>query len=494
MARQLASAPARPFGLRTVISLSASLALSTTAFAQQPAQGQAAKPAPKSPASVATPLADEPFTIESVGLSFYLPAGAAADGTSIGAQSTVTVEPSDKAWYATITTPRTSNPDTGVRDVAQEAIKQILESSGTYYYGKEAVAHKGKVVAQEDELTINDRPAARFYISLPRGGKQDNLIRGQTIFKVGADRFVIFEFYCSEINFARARGEYELMVGTASFAGAADAATARVAAVEAGLQVLSRLSEAELREIALKLGERWERLYMPAATEAAADEQEIAYRRVRVWLGERGELSGSKPKAGASGVETQQGILVRVDARSLDQGRVLDSQGVYFVSFDRNEEAWTLKNAIREGRKTLTYTETGARSGRSMTISTQSSGDAGKTIKPVIQGDGYLSRVESFMVPQILINHAVPNTYAFYTFQSDTATIRLRRDELSQPPDREGLFVVSTRLKEDSKPMVSRYTEQGELIQTQMPDGSRWEPITLDRLVRLWRDKNLPMD
>jgi hypothetical protein len=448
----------------------------------------------KSALAVATPLSDEPFVIESVGLSFYLPLGAQADATSIGSQSTVTVEPSDKGWYATITTPRTSNPDTTVQQVGEEATRQILESSGTLSKGTEVIGYNGKPISQDFDLSINGRAAARFYIELPRGKGQDPLVRGQTIFKVGNDRFVIFEFFCSKVNFDKSRGEYELMVGTANFSGAEDAATARVAAVDAGVKLLSQLTEQDLREVATKAGERWERLYRPANTEAAADEQEVAYRRMRVWLGTRGELQGSKAAPSKEGVESQQGILVRVDARSLDEGRVLDSQGIYFVSFDRTEEAWTLKNAVREGKKSLNYTETGARSGKSMTINTDTSGEPGRTIKPIIQGDGYVSRVESFLIPQLLIRGGIPGTYGFYTYQSDTATIRLRRDDLSQPPDRPGLFVVATKLKDDAKPMVSQFNQDGDLIQTQMPDGSRWEPIKLDRLVRLWRDKNLPMD
>jgi len=30
-------------------------------------------------------------------------------------------------------------------------------------------------------------------------------------------------------------------------------------------------------------------------------------------------------------------------------------------------------------------------------------------------------------------------------------------------------------------------------MRTELPDGSIWEPITFERLVQLWRSKNLPM-
>lgn len=431
------------------------------------------------------------FRIESVGLSFYLPDGVLAEATRMGDQAVVRLEPGDKLWFGTVTTPRTSNPQTTAEQVADEAIKQILGAAGVVSRGGEVVGLKGQILSRDAALIINERNAARFYVEVPREGKEP-AVRGQTIFKTSADQFVIFEYFTDRSTHDRARQVYETMVASATFAAAGDVSEARAAAVRAGMAALARVSEEDLREIAASRGERWERLFKPGPTGAESDDTEIAYRRVRVWIGPRSDLREGKP--GVDKGDSAQGLLVRIDARSLDGPRVLDSQGVYFVSLDRADEAWTLRNAVREGKETAVYTETGARSGKSITVNTEATGSPGKVIKPTIQGDGYVSRGESFLLPQLLVRAAVPTDLAFYTYQSDSGTIRIRRDELSQQPDRPGVWVLSTRLREDAPPMVSRFTTDGELIRTELPDGSVWEPVKLDRLIRLWRDKNLPMD
>ena len=42
--------------------------------------------------------------------------------------------------------------------------------------------------------------------------------------------------------------------------------------------------------------------------------------------------------------------------------------------------------------------------------------------------------------------------------------------------------------------VISLFNDQGDLIRTELSDGSIWEPIDPKALVRLWRDKNLPLD
>lgn len=442
----------------------------------------------------ASKLVDEPIRIDSVGLSFFPLEGVQGETTSIGGQSSVALKPADGSWVVNVLTPRTSNADTTIEDVCNEAIKQIASGAGAVYQDGKLLGWKGRIIAQEYKLAINGSPAARFYLEVPQGEKDPSLVRGYTVFKVGNDRFTIFDLTTTGKEFEKVRGQYETLVGTAKFMDAGELAASRGAAVAAGLKLMQGIDDQGLRDIVSSSPERWERLYKPGTTGAASDDTEIAYRRIRSWLGKRGELNTARKNDQYRGIDAQEGILVRIDARQIVDGRVFDSQGMYFVSMDREEEAWTLSNNVREGTSRSVATETGARAGKSMTVSTVVTGDPGQTIKPMIQGDGYISRVESFLLPRILIRGGVPADYGFYVYQSDTANIRLRRDELSQPSDAPNVWKISTKLKEDAKAMVSIYNSKGEFIRTEMPDGSRWEPTTLDKLVKLWREKNLPLD
>ncbi len=188
-----------------------------------------------------------------------------------------------------------------------------------------------------------------------------------------------------------------------------------------------------------------------------------------------------------------------------DSGLVIDSTAIYFLSRDRQEEAWSVVNGLRElkkspggglvvGKDTRTITEVGARSGAKLSVSISGGGVPERTIKPSIQGEGYISRLESLLLPQILVKLATPADFGFYAYESAAEQIRLRRDSLDAPPDRPGLWRLTTRLHEDARPQTTLLTSTGLLIESQLGDGRAWAPTDLKSLKRLWEAKQLPMD
>jgi hypothetical protein len=152
-----------------------------------------------------------------------------------------------------------------------------------------------------------------------------------------------------------------------------------------------------------------------------------------------------------------------------------------------------VRNAIRKDGKTDTVTEIGARTGKSLVVTIEGTGLPQRTVKPVFQGDGYISRVEAWLLPQLLVKSRVTSDFAFYSYQSEAGSVCLRRDTLEQPIDKPDCWKLTSKLSDDKKPQVSYYNGKGELIRTELPDGSIWEPISFPRLVQLWQGKNLPM-
>ena len=53
---------------------------------------------------------------------------------------------------------------------------------------------------------------------------------------------------------------------------------------------------------------------------------------------------------------------------------------------------------------------------------------------------------------------------------------------------------ITSRLNEDAPPQVAYLTNEGTPIRTELADGRVWEPTSYEKLVRLWRDKSLPLD
>jgi hypothetical protein len=441
------------------------------------------------------------------------PVGATIERTEIASAATIQITPEDRTWILNIQTPRTTNPDLTAADLADQIVLQLARAAGDIFIPdqrnpgrKERIGAVGEFIEPRTTILINDRPAERVYVVAPVRGSDPPRMRGYTVFKISPTQFVTFELIATRAMEQAARTAYETILATATFDDPSAAAAERAAGIRAGLELMRTIDEPALRDLAQSHGERWERLFRPAPTGADADAQEIAYRRIRVSEGTRGEVSRSSTAGG----DRERGIVVRIDARGLDGDRIIDSESIFFVNYARTVEVWSVRNAVRQRETTpparrdrlanaaparpLTFTEIGGRTGTAMTVRIEGTGQSPQTIQPILEGDGYVSRVEGYLLPFILARSRIPLDYAFYAYQSDSATIRLRRDSLSESPDRPGLWRVVTRLGEDRGSQTTLLNEQGALIRTELPDGSIWEPTTLPRLESLWRSKGLPLN
>jgi hypothetical protein len=463
----------------------------------------------------AVELSGDLFRVDSAGMHLYLPAGAIAQTTRAGDNTSIQILPSgpNPTWLVNLNTPQSSNPEQTPLTIAEEVLNQLLASVGVMdrKVGRDGilqerlVSTRGEVIqpARALELAGADlrerRPAARFYVRLPRGQGAAAVVRGYTIFQVAPGRFVTFDLVTTAPEFAASRRFYETMVGTVRFQDTLAAATNRGEAITAASELLARLSPSDYEAAMAKLQDQWYRLARQPAGTSDGEAHEIAYRRVRAWKGRRGELDTRRPQSKWAAGDRQEGYLVRIDARFLQDGRIVDSVGVYFMSPDRREEAWSLQVAIRDPSRSnpATWMETGARSGSSMSITVTGSAQENLGATPHIPDQAYITQVEGFLLPYLLMQVEAPGDYGFYIYQSETNNVRLRRDELIRRPasgPRGEAWTLTTRHNEDREPQTSIYNEAGQLLHTSLPDATLWTPTTLRRLADLWRSKGLPME
>lgn len=468
-------------------------------------------------------LAAEPVRLESVALTFYPPQNCRVQSTSVGGSATIEIVPeniaADAAWYLVIKSPRTSNEDLTAAQVADGYLIELIAANGLVFdAGKGMKGPQIKEMWERNEITsvgnflgfqglVQSRhrdveipgfpdKAEQYFVSLPSGTGESPMIRGMTVVKTAPGQFVTFELFTQQSYFDRARDLYTVLLHAATIGDPAEIAESRSSAVMAGLALMDRLSPGDFEEIVRSAGERWERRFKAASTRHAADAEELGYRRIKVWKGRRGELNPKASPGRYNATEMQEGYLVRIDARLIEKKELIDSQSIFFVTADREEEDWSVSLKVQAMNRTnvRTFTETGTRRGRSLTVSVGGTGNPGITSKPVIESAGYISRVDSYLLPQILVKTRLTGDFGFYCFQSDTGHIRLRRDRVSEPPETPDTWILETRLSEDGKTQTSTYTSEGRLVVSLLPDGTVWEPIEFDRLVRMWRSKGLPMD
>lgn len=451
--------------------------------------------------SGAVELADEPQYLESIGLSFLPPAGAKVIQDTAGKEAKIVVVAADESWQINVTSPRTTNPDLTVTAACDELIAKLMERVGQVDKATQEIRTLGKLLSRTDKIVLDPaRPellGEQFVVGLPRSKDVPDTVRGYTLVKIAADRFVNFELITSADHYQNAGAIYQIVIRTAKFADPEKAQAERSAAIAAGRTVMASVNDEALRELLAQRNGRFERLFRPAVSGSRSDETEIAYRKISCEFGARGRLDPSRAVKDYNTAEKEEGYLLRTDARYVNGDRVVDVSGTFFLRPDRSLEAWVIRQAIRQIGKNDAVgisTEKGAREDNIISVVTEVTGQPNESVKTQISGEGYLSRLESLLLPQILIRSKVPTEFAFYVYQSEAGKVQLRHENLEQPPDRPGLWKLTTHLSEDRKPMVSLYNDQGDLIRTELPDGSVWEPIDLKALVRLWRDKNLPLD
>ncbi|MBX9738048.1 MAG: hypothetical protein K2X32_14090, partial [Phycisphaerales bacterium] len=274
--------------------------------------------------------------------------------------------------------------------------------------------------------------------------------------------------------------------------------------------------------------QQWFRFFKPGLKGDGSDEEELGYRSIRYWAGTRDDLattgSGSNanpagPDAAArsqpAGPANPAGTLCRVDARIFvrlpakgattrtpatgsaapDASlRIIDSQAIYFLSSDRGEETWSIRMTIKDpdGGRPQVYTETGARTGDLLTIALNSPSEDGKTIRPLIQGAGYVSQLEAQLLPRLLVRSRTTADVGLYAYRSESKSVVLRRDKLIADPKGRDLWVVTTRHREEPDVQTSVLNSEGDLLRSELSDGRVWEAVTPTELFNRYRTKGLP--
>ena len=483
------------------------LGLPLISGAVQPPTGTPPKPA-KQPSPSAVQLAEEVYHVDEVGLSMRLPADTMVEATRIGDRVTRQVAPSDATWIMNIQTPKTKNPEATIQQAMDDTVALIQGSVGVMDPDQKVVLEtQAKIIDRVSNLKINGTAAERVYISVPRENS-DRLVKGYTIFKASPTQFVVFELLVAESQFQKARPLYETSVGTAVFEGSEGESAARAAAIKSGAAFLATVTPDDYAAASGDGKELWQRLYRPAPSGSPADAEELGYRGVKFWKGKRGEIDPSRPKSTWSKTDQEDGWLVQVRGRLvIDKARVADTIGIYFMTPDRSEEAWSVRTAVRrrdgkpdpnakdrEKAQEITAMETGARTGKELEILVKESGMAAERIKPFFQEEGYLSQFETFLLHRLLVAKRIQTEVGFYAYQSRTRKVSMRRDDVSREPGTRGAWEIKTSYFDDTASQSSLYNERGELISAELGDGRVWEPVNPELLMHLWQQKGLPVD
>jgi hypothetical protein len=463
----------------------------SVAFAQnnQPNAGR-----PLAPAAGAIEFNPKPFRVESMGLTISLPKDANASSTSIGAQSALEIIGPDNLWYVAARIVESGDLKLSLAEVAETNLRTQF-GDGVLMVGN--VGSSGATLLERvQNLQVGTLPAERFYVLGPQDGKDAKKVRivyGVTFIKLGPGRFAYFETSMGEPQFEKARPQIEATVATAQFADKPALEAAQRALFDAGAKFLEGVDEAKLRAVIADSQETWWRLYVPAKTGADADAKELGYRRIRMFVGKRGQIDPKRDPKSFRGADNDEGFLVQVDVRALlgDNNEILtDSQGMFFLSLDRSQETWALTTRVRDGKSDKTSDEIGHRIGNQIKLKKADGRDA--TL--LVPDKTYVSRMETFVLHRLLVLSRLTTEFAFNTYSSETELVDIRRESVEQPADKPGIYRITSRLGEGTQPQIATLKQNGDLLFADLGSGVRIEPTSKDQLLRLWKSKGLPLD
>ena len=483
--------------------LVACLAVVTSDLHAQPGRNQPAQTTtPNRGGTAVVELSNRPVIRESLGLRLYLPLGAEAQTYEFGGRSSLTVMLPGDLGVINVQDSAASEQST-LTTLTDGIIRNRLGLNPSRPIpGPGERVSRGAVISRAPNLSISQtngptQMAERAYLAV-QDSPTSAAVMGYTVIKPSATRVLTFELITDPARFERARQMYELTVASAVIEDPSDIAERRRLGVETGIRWLQDIDQQKLTQAVQAIGEDWryERLYRPNIAGGGDDAaEEIAYRRINARVGRRSDVNPSST-GGARALDNQRGYVVRIQSRTLHQGLVIDSAAVFFLSLDRSEESWSVEMAVRDQQtgQVQRSSEIGVRYDDDLPVSTRVGDAPAETSKPQLHGPGYVSRVESFLLPYLLIQTGLPAEYRFYSFQSQSGQIQMRSDVLDRQAESElGAWKLTSRLSQDVEPQTSLLGPDGAMLLTTLDDGSRWQPIELSRLGRLWRAKRLPM-
>jgi len=469
----------------------ASLCLSVCTESTGQAGAQEAEPLPP------IEMSQKPLNLPGLGIEIVLPIGSTSKQQRLNREMYADVIGADNNWRLTITSQTSSNTTMGAKDALEQILKNLQKSFSVTKINNpdEMIGTFARELATIEPIAFSGGQAFRFFLLQPSA--RDNVpdtVRGVAVIKTGPGQMLVWDMTAPEANYAIAKQALDATLSAIQATGKPLGAMEREIALKTGHRLLRDIPEQRMRDIFNAYGQRWYRLYRE---DAAGNQTEIGYRRIKAWAGTRADLGGLK----ASDFKAEPGYLVEIEARMLDEDGVgtdqliYDTKGTYFVSEDFKTETWNLMVVVKQGRQSTTFSEVGAREGfKELLVTTSDPAGQSDTNIHSIKETGYLPLATSLILPTLLAETKALGDVAFYTYRSDASAVTFRHDSIRHDPDYEGRWIHRSSVSHDS-PQITKFVEaDGTIIREELPGGRRWVATTIKDLERIWRTNNLPMN
>jgi hypothetical protein len=279
----------------------------------------------------------------------------------------------------------------------------------------------------------------------------------------------------------------------------------RTARMERGDHLLKGLDEEALRRVLDPVASKgalpaphWFRI---SRSDANGEVQEVGYMTMVAIDAAQGVANPDRRENEWTKDEREMGLLVRVQVRTLLDATgtaVSDTDGRYWVRWDRGRELWTVRTTMRKGKSNSTSSQLGIRtapvpgSPRPMleVADVVPSAAASAPRRWPVPTVGYLSQAEALLLTRLFPKSETPTEYGFYWFDARSGRVAQRVDRVV--PGAGGVTVFSQPTLE-SPAIEQRLDSRGDALRRTGDDGSIVEATTGEALLALWKKKGLPI-
>ncbi len=446
------------------------------------AGGLATAAAPAAPVGGLDPT---PLAAEALGLQMSVPVGAVTTTqvTDDGIVYFSTDGGTDPTWSMRIS--MLSPPAAGAAPTAADLIDTHLETV-------RATSRQITVITNEPR-TIDGARGHLLYLKQTQDDQRP-LVRGWLIVPRSARTFLAFSLLITAADYARLRPIFDACFASIKFRSHADLEDERVAQIEKGRAFVGRLTPEHLRSV---LGPRqWYRIYRPAGSGRAADDEEVGFLAMHCIEAMRGQLTPQRAASSFGSLEAQRGLMVIIEARAIvnaPSNHYLDVEGRYWMSWDRNQEAWSVLQTQRQGEAARTSAETGVRNLATLDVIHASREEFTRDPSQwTIPDVAYLAQPEIFVLGRLLPREASSaGEMALYCYDSGSRRLTQRIDRWERADDGTGNWVLSTQSMLKPGIVTQIFNARGDRLKRIDGDGTITELIDQNELQRLWRSKGL---
>lgn len=422
-------------------------------------------------------LQAEPLVAEAIGLTMYLPAGGAARA-AFGPDGIAYLAGDDpQTWTLRISTLLPSVPGASAAVLAADQL-QAIEKTG----------RPARVIANGPRA-CGAVQGHLLYVQQTLNNK--DVINGWLILPTSPQSFVVLTLFCEAAEFTRLRATLDASFETIQLRSAQELAAGKESRQARAREVLAGFTPERLRAAT---GERqWYRVYRPAGP--GVEETELAFMSLHLTDGRRGELTPERAADSYGAMESESGLLVRLEARyveSAEDDRYVDVDARYWMSWDRQNEAWSIRQTQRVAAASRTAAETGVRSGLRLEIVHSSREKQTREPESWTVPDVYLSQAEILALGALLPRDgAGAIELGFGGYDSKSRRLVDRLDTWRAERDGAAAWSLTSVLFTETAPVKQYYDAGGRRLRRIDPDGTRTERIELPELRRLWQSKGL---